>query len=192
MSMIDGLLHRLRALLRRDAYERELDEEIRFHLETEAMHEAHAGRDGDEALRVAHRRFGRVSSIKEQRRRASGVAFLDVLGQDLRFAMRSWGTRAGRGPALVTVSTLAVGIGVMAAIYSIVQAVLIRPLPVRDPERLVSIQVVMPDERGRRLTGSLVNQEIHRAWSRDARTLEDIAGFLGSYRILTGLGATRS
>jgi len=192
MSLIDGLRHRLRAFLRRDAYERELDDEIRFHLETEAMHEAHAGHSASESQVTAQRRFGRVSAIKEEARRASGVAFVDVLRQDLRFAFRSWSTRAGRGPAIVIVLTLAVGIGAMTAVYSIVQAVLIRPLPVRDPERLVSIQVVMPEERGRRLTGSLVNQEIYRAWSRKTRALDGIAGFLGSYHTLTGLGATRS
>jgi putative ABC transport system permease protein len=117
---------------------------------------------------------------------------MDVLRQDLRFAVRSWGSRAGRGPALVTVLTLAVGIGAMTAIYSVVQAVLLRPLPVRDPERLVSIQVVMPEDRGRRLTGSLVNQNIYRAWREQTRALEDVGGFLGVYHTLTGLGRARS
>ena len=192
MSFVDGLRHRVRAFLRRDAYEAEMDEEIRFHLETEAMHEANAGHRAEDSLTTARRRFGRACAVKEEARRASGVAFLDVLEQDLRFAFRSWRSRAGRGPALVTVLTLAVGIGTMTAIYSIVQAVLVRPLPVRDPERLVSIQVVMPEERGQRLTGSLVNQEIYRAWSTQARALEGVAGFLGSYPTLTGLGPTRS
>ncbi len=192
MSLVDGLWHRLRVFLRRDAYEQEMDDEIRFHLETEAMHEEHAGHSGRDSLVTAQRRFGRVSAIKEEARRANGVAFLDVLGQDLRFAFRNWGSRAGRGPASVTVLTLAVGIGAMTAVYSIVQAVLIRPLPVRDPERLISIQVVMPDQRGQRLTGGLVSQEIHRAWSTQARTLDRIAGFLGRYHTLTGLGGTRS
>src|SRR5688500_1092743 len=192
MSLIDGLRHRLRAFFRRDAYEEEMDEEIRFHLETEAMHEAHAGHSGTESLNTARRRFGQVSAAKEEIRRASGVAFMDVLGQDLRFAIRSWSSRAGRGPALVTVLTLAIGIGAMTAIYSIVQAVLVRPLPVRDPERLVSIQVVMPEELGQRLTGSLVNQGIYRAWSNQSRTLEEVAGSLGVYRTVTGLGATRT
>ena len=192
MSMIDGLRHRLRAFFRRDAYERDMDDEIRFHLETEAMHGRHAGQSSETSRLTAQRRFGRPTAIKEEIRRANGVAFMDVLRQDLHFAVRSWGSRAGRGPAMVTVLTLAVGIGAMTAIYSVVQAVLLRPLPVRDPERLVSIQVVMPEDRGRRLTGSLVNQNIHRAWSERSRTLEDVGGFLGVYRTLTGLGATRS
>src|SRR5687767_8463436 len=113
MSMIDGLRHRLRALFRRDAYEQEMDAEIRFHLETEAMHEQHAGHSAEISRATAQRRFGRASAVKEEVRRANGVAFMDVLRQDLRFAVRSWGSRAGRGPAVVTVLTLAVGIGAM-------------------------------------------------------------------------------
>ena len=192
MSVIDGLRHRLRAFFRRDAYEQEMDDEIRFHLETEAMHERHAGHAGDTSRFTARRRFGSTTAVKEEIRRTSGVAFMDVLRQDLRFAVRSWGSRAGRGPALVTVLTLAIGIGAMTAIYSVVQAVLLRPLPVRDPGRLVSIQVIMPEDRGRRLTGSLVNQNIYHAWSEQSRTLEDVGGFLGIYHTLTGLGPTRS
>jgi putative ABC transport system permease protein len=190
MSLIDGLRHRLRALLRRDAYEREMDDEIRFHLEIDAMHEQHAGPPGTDARIAAQRRFGRTTAIKEATRRASGIAFVDVLAQDLRFAFRSWGARTGRIPAIVTVLTLAVGIGAMTAIYSVVQAILIRPLPVRDPERLVSIQVVMPEDRGQRVTGSLVSQTMYQAWTGTA-VLEDIAGFLIQNRTVTGLGATR-
>jgi predicted permease len=192
MSFLDGVRHRLRALFRRAEYERELEDEVRFHLSLDEMHAADAGGSEVEARMTAGRSFGNVTRVKEEHRRAAGVAFLDVLRQDLAFAVRSWTTRAGRGPAIVTVLTLAVGIGAMTAIYSIVQAILIRPLPVRDPERLVSIQIVEPAERGQRVYGSLVNQQIYRSWKDDATVLEGVAGFLGRYVTVTGLGPTRT
>jgi putative ABC transport system permease protein len=191
VSLVHGVLHRLRALVRREEYERELDEEVRFHLSVDEMHASHGGMPDHEASTAARRTFGSVTRVKEAHRRAAGVAFLDVLRQDLAFATRSWGSRAGRGPAIVTVLTLAVGIGAMTAIYTIVQATLIRPLPVRDPERLVSIQLVEPAERGRVVYGSVGTMELVRAW-RDATVLEEIAAFSLDRATLTGLGQTRA
>ncbi|HEV2181254.1 MAG TPA: permease prefix domain 1-containing protein, partial [Gemmatimonadaceae bacterium] len=83
------LLHRLRAVARRDAVERELDEELRFHLEREAEKYVRAGVPRHEAERRARIALGGVERIKEDDRDARGVAFLDAVAQDFRYAMRT-------------------------------------------------------------------------------------------------------
>ena len=145
MSAFDALRHRLRVLLRPGAYGRELDDEARFHLELEEMQQAHASRGGgapDDARLAARRRFGNVTRHVEARREAAGLGFLDVLSQDVRFALRSF----RRTPAFtaVAVITLAIGIGANAAIFSAVHAMLIRPLPFPEPQRLMKVSLTRP------------------------------------------------
>ena len=145
MSLLDALGHRLRALLRPGAYDRELDEEIRFHLALEAMQQRHAARgalsDAD-ARFAAQRRFGNVTYLKEETRHMAGLGFLDMARQDLRFALRTF--RRTPTFTLVAVLTLAVGIGANTAMFSAVNALLLRPLPFPEPQRLMEVSLVTP------------------------------------------------
>ena len=131
------LRYRLRAFLRREDVERELDDELRFHIEREAEKYVRAGLHPDEARRRARVIFGGVELTKERSRDARGIARLESLAQDVRYALRS--LRQHRAFSVTVVLTLALGIGANVAIFALVDALLLRPLPVPHPERLVTI-----------------------------------------------------
>ena len=128
---------RARALLARDAVERELDDELRFHLEMEVEYNIRRGLDPGEARRAALREFGGMNRIKEEARGARGVSAVEDLGRDLRLAGRS----LRRTPVYTAVAllTIALGIGVTTAVFSVVDGVLLRPLPYPGPERIVRL-----------------------------------------------------
>jgi predicted permease len=125
--MFTDLKYRLRALFRRDAMERELDAEVRFHLEHEIEKHVRAGVPRAEAERRARLEFGGVEQIKEDARTARGVAVVDAVGQDVRYAWR--GLRARPGFAAAVVLTLGLGIGANTAMFGIVDRLLFRPPP---------------------------------------------------------------
>lgn len=133
--MLSDLRFRVRALFDRRAMERELDDELRFHLEQEAAKHIRAGVPAAEAARRARVEFGGLDRIKDDTRDARGVAMLDAIGQDLRYAWR--GLRARRGFTAAIVVTLGLGIGANTAMFGIVDRLLFRPPPyLADAERV--------------------------------------------------------
>jgi putative ABC transport system permease protein len=137
MSIRSRILRRWHAIFTRGAMERELDEELRFHLEMDVAARVRAGRSPEVARAEAFRAFGGVERFKEDCRDTRGVAWLDAIRGDTRRALRSMASR----PAftLAVVLTLALGIGANTAIFSVVNAVLIQPLPYEDAARLVMV-----------------------------------------------------
>src|SRR5919112_1702610 len=145
MWLIDVIRYRLRVLFRPNAHARELDEEIHFHLSLEAMQREHGARGAlttSDARYAARRRFGNVTNTKEEARQMAGLGFFDTTEQDVRFALRSF--RRAPGFTAVAMLTLAVGIGANTAIFSAVNAMLLRPLPFREPERLMQVNLTVP------------------------------------------------
>ena len=128
---------RVRSLFKRDTVNRELDDELRDHLERKTQHYVAAGLNAENARRQALRDLGGLELRKEQCRDARRVSLLEDFVSDLRYAVRT--LRKTPGFAATTILTLALGIGANAAIFSVVNAVLLRSLPYTDSERLLTI-----------------------------------------------------
>jgi putative ABC transport system permease protein len=137
MTLFSQLRSWFRTLLRRSHLERDMDAELRFHLETYADDLIRSGIPRDEALRRARREFGGLERAKEECRDARGITFLESLLQDIRYALRT--LRNSPVFTVVAIFTLALGIGANTAIFSLIDTVVLRMLPVRNPQELVQL-----------------------------------------------------
>jgi predicted permease len=133
--MVSDLLYRLRALFWRNSMETELDEELRAHLEHQVEKWVQSGMSLEEAEKRAKIGFGGLDQVKEECRESWGVQLITELAADLRYSLRQ--LRRNPGFSAVAVITLALGIGANTAIYSFMESILLRSLPVADPESLV-------------------------------------------------------
>ena len=138
LDRLGELWRSLRFLLHRGSLDSDLEEEMRFHLEMKAAHHRDYGAAPPDARRLAARQFGNLAALKQQSREAWQWEPLVRFAGDVRLALRQW----CKNPvfAAIALATLAVGIGLNTVIFTLVHAVLLAPLPYRDPTRLVSIQ----------------------------------------------------
>ena len=129
---------RLRSLLRRDQLEQELDEEMRYHLDRRIEGGMARGLTRPEAEQAARRAMDGLDQRKEECRDARRVNWIEDLGRDLRYALRT--LRRDKGFNAVALACLALGIGANTAIFSLMNAVMLRALQVKNPERLVLLR----------------------------------------------------
>jgi putative ABC transport system permease protein len=132
----------LRRVFSRRISEKELDRELQFHIEEQTEKHLRAGLGKREAREAAMRDFGSVVRVQEECRDSWGIRFLENLRQDAGYGLR--GIRRNPGFASIVILTLALGIGANTAIFSVVQGVLLRPLPFAEPDRLVQLNQAAP------------------------------------------------
>jgi predicted permease len=197
------LKRRLRALLCRSEAEGELDEELRYHLGRQIEQNVAGGMSPQEARRAAVRDFGGLQQAKENCRDARGVSLVEDLWQDLRFGARM----LMKKPAFTTVAvlTLSLGIGACTAIFSLVDAFLLKPLQVREPQQLVILRATRPKggsggfsreafeqlrDRNHALAGVFAYDESHLSITADGAPEYIDADFVsGNYFDVLGVGA---
>jgi predicted permease len=154
---------------------RELDEEVEVHLAIEIERRIEAGMSPREAEIEARRLFGNVTIVKELTRDTWGWTTIEHLGQDLSYALRLF-SRTPSFTAVITL-TLALGIGASITLFSVLDAVMLRPLPFREPARLFALWERPPQTaQWKRQT---VPYPLFLDWQREAKSLEEIAGFTG-------------
>jgi putative ABC transport system permease protein len=179
MIHLRAIVARLRGLFRDRRADRELDDEIETHLRLLAERYVRQGMTEAEAAWAARRKFGNVTLLKEANREMRGIRFIETLVQDLRYGL--WMLRRNPGFTSVAVLTLALGIGANTAIFSVVNAVLLKPLPYPDPQRLVWITEVL---HGAELNGAA--DYIH--WREQSKTFDHLIAFTTGQIYLTGRG----
>jgi predicted permease len=144
MSALREAMERLRSFFLKRQRDSELDAEMASHLELATEENLQKGMPADEARRLAMIRFGGVTQAKEQQREARGLPWLDVLMQDVRFTLRTLGR--DRGFTVIAVIILGLGIGANITVFSVVNTILLRPLPFANPQQLV--RVLTKDPKG--------------------------------------------
>jgi putative ABC transport system permease protein len=174
---------RIRALHDSDAVHREIDEEMRFHIDMRVEENVRRGMSPEGARREAEQRFGGLTRIKEMGYEVRGGGFVETLWQDLRYGVRMLLKHPGF--TFIAVLTLALGIGVNTALFSVVNAILLRPLPYAEPERLVQVYEGNAQQGYDRFSFSLANFVDHR----DQQSgFEQMAAYYRWNANLTGAG----
>jgi putative ABC transport system permease protein len=167
--MFERIRLRWRALFQKEQLERELQDELSFHLEREAALHRQDGMNPDDARHSALKSFGPLERSKEECRDARGVRLLEEFLHDLRYGRRLLAKNPGF--TLIATFTLALGIGANTAIFSVVNAFLLRPLPYGDADRLVMVD---SQQRGQSLGVSFPDYE---DWRRQNNVFDDLAFF---------------
>ena len=167
--MFERIRMRWRALFQKEQVERELADELSFHLEREAAQNQRDGMKPDDARYSALKSFGALQRSKEECRDARGVRLIEEFLQDLRYGKRLLAKNPGF--TLIAIVTLALGIGANTAIFSVVNAFLLRPLPYGNADRLVMVD---SQQRGQSIGVSFPDYE---DWRGQNNVFDDLAFF---------------
>ena len=180
--MFRKLFHHLRMIWRRRKIEREMDAEMRFHLEMEAAKNLRRGMSEEEAGLAARRSFGGVEQVKEEYRDLSRFRRLEEFWRDARYGARMLLKTPGFTAAAAL--TLALGIGANTAVFSVVYATLLKPLPYPEAERIYGVEILIP-ERGLSLAGRIQD---YLEWRKASTAFSGVAALRPGEWNLTGDG----
>jgi putative ABC transport system permease protein len=172
VSRSSVLTSRLRGLFQHQRLERELDDEVRFHLDMQTEDNLKAGMNPADARAAALRSFGGVEPMKETYRERSAFAPVENLSRDIRYAFRT--LRRSPGFTVTSVAVLALAIGANTAMFSVLNAVLFRPLPYRSPEQLAMLWTEIPSQRVREGRSAIMDVEL---WRKQSQSFTDMAVF---------------
>ncbi len=181
MSWATVVAARLRGLFEHKRLERELDEEVRFHLEMQIEDNLKAGMNPAQARYAAMRSFGGLEPMKETYRERRTFALVETTAQDVRYAVRT--LRKSPGFTMTAVAVLALAIGANTAMFSVLNAVLLRPLPYRSPEQLAMLWTEDPTQQLREGRSALWDVE---QWRSHSQSFADMATFDAVSTMLTG------
>jgi putative ABC transport system permease protein len=170
----------------KEKFDADMTEEMRLHVELQVEMNRKAGMADDEARHAAQRQFGNVASLQEQAREALAWTWFESFGKDLRQAVRSW--RKSPGFTATVLLTLALGIGTSTALFSIVNAVLLRPLPFPHPDRLALVWETSAQQGVKREGPAGPN---FYDWRDQSRSFQDLAAIELGTGTVTGLGEPR-
>ena len=169
---------------RRKRMLQQLDDEIREHIETETQDNIARGMSPEEARYAALRKFGNVTQVKEDTREVWSSVWLEQLQQDVRFALRM--LRKSPGFTAVAIFTLALGIGANSAMFSVVNGILLRSLPFKEPSRLVTVLDTKPSKG---VDWLYVSPNRFEEWVRRNTTFDQIAAAENCFFKLESHGA---
>ncbi|MGD0009145.1 MAG: ABC transporter permease [Terriglobia bacterium] len=185
--MLSDPLYRLRALFRRKSMEAELDEELHAHVAYQVEKYIQSGLTREEAARRARLEFRGLEQVKEECCDARGVSFVETLIQDVRYGLRM--LARNRLFTIVAILTLALGIGANTAIFSVMDVMLLRALPVKNPQELVEFIRLAPD-------GSMMTNlpyAVFQHLRENTTVLSGIFAFMADTRVLrAGVGSEHS
>jgi putative ABC transport system permease protein len=182
MRLINVFSARMHGLLRREAVLQDIDEEMRLHVEMETEANIHRGMTPAEARRAALRSFGNFDRVRDVAYGVRGGGFLETFMQDIWYGARV--LAKNKSFTAIAVLTLALGIGANTAIYSVVNELLLRPLPYADAERIVLLWEVSPEGRHQ----NTVSSANFRSWQEQSTAFTGMAAFTDQRLNLTGEG----
>jgi putative ABC transport system permease protein len=182
MRWFNVIAARLRALAGRESVISDIDREMRLHVEMETEQNVARGMSPAEARRAAHMSFGNFDSIRDTAYTVRGGGLMETFLQDVRYGVRVLAKH--KGFTAVAVLTLALGIGANTAIFSVVNDLLLRPLPYGDAERVVMLWEVTPSGRHMNTT----SRANFREWRAQGSSFESMAAFSDQRLNLTGAG----
>jgi putative ABC transport system permease protein len=188
MERINIFLARLRALFRRESVIDDIDEEMRLHIEMDCLDDIGRGMSPEEARALALRRFGNLTRARDVGFESRGGMMMDMFWQDLRYGFRMFAKHPGS--TLVAVLTLALGIGATAAVFSLIQGVLLTPPPYKNPERLVLISPARTD--GQQVQDQQWPAAQWMEWQKEAKSFKDIGAFNWTFNFLVLPDGSRS